>query len=119
MCFRNLQEHIGPDEMETAPVMMESHKEKYVTVRANSCRPAMRSYSSTPEMRSLTNLQWKRYGLPLHDKEDNLKIFGNENWNIFWSITLSKIFIDFFLQHYLDGIKFTLLIFSSYLPLQI
>ncbi|VDI24160.1 CD2-associated protein [Mytilus galloprovincialis] len=70
----NLQEHIGPDEMETAPVMMESHKEKYVTVRANSCRPAMRSYSSTPEMRSLTNLQWKRkdIGVPQRVRKLNL-----------------------------------------------
>ncbi|XP_063405468.1 dual specificity protein kinase TTK-like isoform X2 [Mytilus trossulus] len=67
----NLQEHIGPDEMETAPVMMESHKEKYVTVRANSCRPAMRSYSSTPEMR---NLQWKRkdIGVPQRVRKLNL-----------------------------------------------
>ncbi|XP_071137329.1 dual specificity protein kinase TTK-like isoform X1 [Mytilus edulis] len=70
----NLQEHIGPDEMETAPVMMESHKEKYVTVRANSCRPAMRSYSSTPEMRSLSNLQWKRkdIGVPQRVRKLNL-----------------------------------------------
>ncbi|XP_052087983.1 dual specificity protein kinase TTK-like isoform X2 [Mytilus californianus] len=70
----NLQEHIGPDEMETAPVMMESHKEKYVTVRANSCRPAMRSYSSTPEMRSLSNFQWKRtdIGVPQRVRKLNL-----------------------------------------------
>ena len=46
--------------METAPIMLETLKEKHISARANSCRPSMRSYNSTPEIRNSGKSQWKR-----------------------------------------------------------
>lgn len=61
--YRSATEEIsthGLEDMETAPIMLEADKEKFISVRSNSCRPVMRAYNSTPEMRSLGNANWKQ-----------------------------------------------------------
>lgn len=68
------KEKCGPDETETAPIMLETLKEKHLSARAHSCRPSMRSYNSTPEIRNSEKSQWKRkdIGLPQRVRKLNL-----------------------------------------------